>query len=102
FGDTIIKILFERGKFSPGDTEITFSVLKIYSLSLVFYSIYSIFNKIIYGARLVNSLLIITLGGILIKVILNIILVSEYQQNGLALSTSINFTFFFITSLVLI
>jgi len=67
-----------------------------------FYSIYSIFNRIIYGAKLLNSFLIITLSGILIKVILNIILVSEYHQNGLALSTSINFTFFFITSLVLI
>ncbi|MCH7963560.1 MAG: polysaccharide biosynthesis C-terminal domain-containing protein [Bacteroidetes bacterium] len=102
FGDTIINILFERGKFTSGDTEITFSVLKIYSFSLIFYSIYSIFNKIIYGAKLINSLLIITLGGILIKVILNIILVTEYQQNGLALSTSISFTFFFISSLVLI
>ena len=102
FGDTIIKILFERGKFTPGDTEITFSVLKIYSLSLVFYSIYSILNKVLYAAKLVNALLLISTIGIVIKIVLNFILVTEYQQNGLAIATSISFVFYFISSAVLI
>jgi putative peptidoglycan lipid II flippase len=102
YGDTIIKILFERGKFTSGDTEITFSVLKIYSLSLVFYSIYSILNKVLYAAKLVNALLLITTTGIIIKIVLNFMLVNEYQQNGLAIATSISFGFYFISSIVLI
>ena len=102
FGDTIIKILFERGKFTAGDTEITFSVLKIYSLSLIFYSIYSILNKVLYAAKLVNALLLITITGIVIKIVLNFILVNEYQQNGLAIATSISFIFYFFSSIILI
>jgi len=37
-GDFIIKILFERGQFSPGDSNITFSAMKFYAVSLIFYS----------------------------------------------------------------
>jgi len=102
FGDTIIKILFERGEFTAGDTDITFSVLKIYSVSLIFYSIYSILNKVLYAAKLVNALLLITVTGIVIKIVLNFILVNEYQQNGLAIATSISFIFYFFSSIILI
>ncbi len=97
FGDIIIKIFFERGKFVEDSTFITFGVLKFYSLSLVFYSVYAIFNKIFYSINAVRLLLIITISGVILKFTLNFVLVS-YQQDGLALSTSISFIFFFVTS----
>jgi putative peptidoglycan lipid II flippase len=102
FGDTIIKILFERGKFTAGDTEITFSVLKIYSLSLIFYTIYAVLNKVLYAAKLVNALLLITITGIVIKIVLNFILVTKFQQNGLAIATTISFIFYFFSSVILV
>ena len=102
YGDAILSIIFERGKFSGSNTIMTHRALIFYSLSIVFYSSYGILNKIIYSADLINKLLYITFMGIALKIILNFFLVGKYEQNGLALSTSITYLFFFISSLFLI
>jgi len=102
YGDSIIKLLFERGKFSGSDTLDTFLALKAYAFSLIFYSTYAIFNKIIYAAKFVNSLLLITVTGIVLKIALNFIFVGLWKQNGLALSTSVSYVFFFLSSFILV
>ena len=102
FGEIILKIIFERGKFSGSDTILTSNVLSFYSISLVFYAAYGIFNKLIYSAGLIKKLLFITIIGTLIKIILNFVLVENMQQMGLALSTSISYLFFFTASYFLI
>jgi len=102
YGDSIIKLLFERGKFSGSDTLDTFLALKAYAFSLIFYSTYVIFNKIIYAAKFVNSLLLITVTGIVLKILLNFIFVGLWKQNGLALSTSVSYLFFFLSSFILV
>lgn len=102
YGGDVIRLFFERGKFTLDNSIVTFNVLKLYTLSLVFYSAYTINNKIIYGARLLNQLLIITVLGIIIKIILNFLLVTKFDQYGLALSTSISYIYFFILSIYLI
>lgn len=94
YGDTLIRILFERGKFVEESTTMTFSVLKFYSISLVFYSVYAVFNKIFYSLNKIKILLGITIAGLLIKLILNFLLI-DLEQNGLALGTSISYMFFF-------
>lgn len=102
YGDGIIKVLFERGKFFESDTLDTFLALKAYAFSLIFYSTYSILNKILYAAKFVNYLLLITVAGIVLKIVLNFIFVEIWKQNGLALSTSITYLFFFLSSFILV
>jgi len=102
YGDGIIKLLFERGKFYESDTLVTFLALKAYAFSLIFYSTYAILNKILYAAKFVNSLLLITVAGIVLKIALNFIFVGLWKQNGLALSTSITYLFFFLSSFILV
>jgi putative peptidoglycan lipid II flippase len=102
YGDGIIKLLFERGKFYESDTLVTFFALKAYAFSLIFYSTYAILNKILYAAKYVNSLLLITVSGIVLKIALNFIFVGLWKQNGLALSTSITYLFFFLSSFILV
>ena len=94
YGNVILKIFFERGQFSGSDTAITYQALIFYSVSLVFYSVYSITNKTLYSAGMVKILLYITIAGILLKIILNFLLVRILEQDGLALSTSISYLFF--------
>jgi putative peptidoglycan lipid II flippase len=94
-GGDIIKIIYQRGKFSPSDTMMTADSLRYFSISLILYSIYTILNKMIYSLRLVKSLLKITLAGIFLKIGLNYLLVGPLAQNGLALSTSVSYIFFF-------
>ncbi|HEY6626546.1 MAG TPA: lipid II flippase MurJ, partial [Ignavibacteriaceae bacterium] len=99
YGDTLIKIFFERGKFVEESTAITFGVLRMYALSISFYSVYAVFNKIFYSISKARILLIITITGVLLKLFFNFLLI-DFQQDGLALSTSISFIFFFFTSYI--
>ena len=103
FGDVIIRILYERGEFSAHDSEITFSVLKIYAYSLIFYSSYAVLNKLIYSKKLIGYLLLVAVMSISLKIILNFVFVDNLKQDGLALSTTLSFSsFFFLSFLVVI
>jgi putative peptidoglycan lipid II flippase len=101
-GEELIKLVFQRGKFGQEDTIITAAALKYFSISLVFYSIYSILNKMIYSTRLIKSLLILTVIGISIKISLNYMLVGTLAQNGLALSSSLSYIFFFFAGFIIL
>jgi putative peptidoglycan lipid II flippase len=91
FGDSLIKLFYQRGSYTAQDTLLTFGILKLYTISLIFYSSYAIINKAIYGAGLVKNLLKISLIVFLIKIALNFLLVGDYKQNGLALATSVSY-----------
>jgi len=95
-GDFIIKILFERGQFNPGDSKITFRAMQFYALSLIFYSSYAGINKLAYSSGLIKELFLVALFASIIKVVLNYILVDPMKQNGLALSSSLSFLFLFL------
>jgi len=95
-GDFIIKILFERGQFNPGDSKITFRAMQFYALSLIYYSSYAGINKLAYSSGLIKELFLVALFASIIKVVLNYILVDPMKQNGLALSSSLSFLFLFL------
>jgi putative peptidoglycan lipid II flippase len=102
YGDEIIKILFERGNFNQANSIMTYRLTKILALSLIFYSSYSVANKLIYSINQVKPLLWLTSIGLLLKVVLNIVLVKDLKQNGLAISTVISYIFFFIGAIYII
>lgn len=102
FGQTIIKLLLERGEFVQSDTELTFNLLKIYTVGLLFYSTYSLYNKILYSAKLVWHLVLITTIGLVIKIGMNIVLVNFYKQFGLAISTTCSHIIMFLVANYLI
>ncbi|NNG26286.1 MAG: oligosaccharide flippase family protein, partial [Ignavibacteriaceae bacterium] len=102
FGDFLIRMLYERGEFSSHDSKMTYSVLKIYTFSLIFYSSYAVLNKLIYSKKLIGYLLLIAVISISLKIILNFVFVDNFQQNGLALSSTLSYTSFFIFSFILV
>ncbi len=102
FGDLIVAAFYKGGKFTAADCVTTFNVLRIFSISLLFYSAYAILNKVLYGINEIKFLLILTAGGIFIKILLNFILVKFMKQSGLALSTAITYILFFAGSLLFI
>lgn len=61
----------------------------------------AVFNKIFYSINQAKLLLLITVSGVILKFVLNFLFVG-FQQEGLALSTSISFIFFFVVSYVLL
>jgi putative peptidoglycan lipid II flippase len=100
--EPIIKVIFERGNFSPEGTTMTAEVLQFYGLSLIFYAVYTIMNKILYSTELVKQLLFMTIFGIIIKLAFNFILVGSMKQSGLALGTSLSYLSFLFFSFILI
>lgn len=102
YGDEIIKIIFQRGNFTGSDTIVTYKLLINYSFGIVFISTQGILTKVIYGANLIRELLLITIIGVIIKFLLNIILVRVNPGEGLALSTSLTYVFFLISEFYLV
>jgi len=99
-GDMLLKIFYQRGAFNTNSTLITFNTLKYYLLSLVFYSSYLILVKLYYSKGMYKEIMIFSVAAAVIKIIMNIVLVSGLLQNGLALSTSIVYLFLFLVSLL--
>ena len=90
-GDFIIRIFFQHGKFNLRDTNVTYGVLKMYTISLVFYSAYALINKMVYSAGLIKQLLIISFFLLATKIVLNFLLVNSLKQDGLALSSALSY-----------
>lgn len=93
FGADLIRLFYERGKFLSSDTFITSEVLKLYTISLVFYSTYLIAIKLLYSISKYKVVLYLSFSALLIKIFMNLLFVKNYFQNGLAISTSIVFLF---------
>ncbi len=102
YGNTLLGLVFERGNFSTNETRITSQVLSYYSLGIVFYAVYAVINKLFYSSSMLKSLFYISVVGIIVKVMINFILVNLMAQNGLALGTTISYTFFFLVSITTI
>lgn len=98
YGEVIVRLLFQRGEFDAGATEMTSQVLVYLTYGLVFYALYSTLNRVCYGIGRAKFLFIITLVAIPIKWALNHLFLGALAQNGLALSTAITYTFLFIST----
>jgi putative peptidoglycan lipid II flippase len=101
WGDFFLKLFYERGAFKSTDTDITYTALKYYSLSLVFYSTYLIVVKLLYSLNEYYKVLIISIIAFLLKVLFNFLFIGSMEQNGLALSTSLIYLFLFVTGFYL-
>ena len=96
FGDIITKLFYQRGEFNANDTLVTFNILRIYAFSLIFYSAYSVINKLLYGINAVKFLAVISIIGLSTKILLSFVLVNNFKQNGLAISTAVSYTLIFL------
>lgn len=98
FGDTIVQILFQRGKFSIYDTVQTKELLMVLSASLIFYSIYSILNKLLYSFGYLKQLLICSISVLIIKYLIVSLFINQLQEKILALSTSVSYLILFLAA----
>jgi putative peptidoglycan lipid II flippase len=102
YAQPIIEVFFYRGAFNESDVFMTAEVLKIFGFSLVFFAVYAIINKLLFGISAVKWLLLSSLVVIIIKIFASFLLVEKYQQNGLAAASSISFFSYFIFGLAIV
>ncbi len=85
----IIKLLFERYNFSPGDTEKVAYILLFHSLGLIFFGLLMILNRIFYAFKNVKTPLKVAGLSIIVNLILDWVFIKFIGVGGLALSTSL-------------
>ena len=102
WGDFFIQLFYQRGKFTAADTFLTHRILQYYAVSLVFFSSYLVIVKLLYSVNKYKNVLIISVIAFVLKIIFNFTFVNTWQQNGLALSTSLVYIFLFIVGSFLV
>jgi putative peptidoglycan lipid II flippase len=85
----IVRVIFERGAFTPMDTAATAAALQFYAIGLVGYSIVRIASPVFYALGQSRTPVIISAVTVLTNVVLNLALVRVMGYRGLALGTSI-------------
>jgi putative peptidoglycan lipid II flippase len=87
-GQPIIRMIYERGDFSPFDTQQTAAALAFYALGLAGYAAVRVLAPAFYALDDTRTPMTISLTSIATNYVLNWMLVSRYGHRGLALSTS--------------
>jgi putative peptidoglycan lipid II flippase len=88
--EPIVRVLLERGRFTPADTLATAAALQFYSIGLVGYSVVRIVSPIFYALGHNRTPVIVSMGVVLVNAVLNYLLVhTSFSYRGLALGTSI-------------
>ncbi len=99
-GDICVKVLYERGAFTPADTAMTTRALIGYSLGLVFYALSISFVRIFNAMHDMKTPALIGISSIIINAIIASILMVPLKNLGIALATSIvslyNFIFLYV------
>jgi putative peptidoglycan lipid II flippase len=87
--EPIVRLLFERGRFTPADTVATAAALQFYALGLVGYSVVRILSPVFYALGRNRTPVIVSVVAVLVNAALNYALVHVLGYRGLALGTSI-------------
>jgi putative peptidoglycan lipid II flippase len=89
FGKFIIKILFEHGKFSLVQTNLTYQALAFYSIGLIAYSTTRVLTAVYHAMQNTKIPLYISIISLIINFLLCIILMNYLGVGGIALASSI-------------
>lgn len=84
----IVRLLFERGQFGPGDTEIVSQVLVYYAFNLPFYVAFLVMMKLLSSMRENVTAIWFTGGGLMLNILLNYVLSKYMGAPGIGLATS--------------
>lgn len=91
-GQPIVRLLFERGYFNPGDTRMTATALVIYAAGLLSFAWVKVCVTGFYAVQNTRTPVLIATGSMLFNILLNFALVGPLGYAGLALATTIAYT----------
>ncbi len=88
-GDTLVKLLYERGAFTAKDTLMTYRALLGYSIGLIFYALSLSFVRVFNARHDMKTPAIVGLTSIGLNALLAYLLMKPLGNLGIALATSI-------------
>jgi len=98
----LVRLLFERGEFSPIDTEQTATAVLFYAVGLIAFVWVKVLVSGFYAVKDTKTPVIVASTSMLLNILLNCVLVGPLGYKGLALATTISFTINFILLYVLL
>jgi putative peptidoglycan lipid II flippase len=87
--EPIVRVIFERGNFTPADTLATASALRFYAIGLLGYSVVRIVSPVFYALGRSRTPVMVSAGSVVVNAALNLALVQVLGFRGLALGTSL-------------
>ncbi len=87
-GRPIVALIYQRGDFTPFDTDRTAATLGCYAVGLAGYSAIKILAPAFYALGDARTPMLVSLLSIAANFVLNWVLVGAFEERGLALSTS--------------
>lgn len=94
--ELIVQLLFQRGSFTPEDTQVVTQIQSLYALQIPFYIADIFVVKLITAMRLNQILMWVSVFNLLINVVLNYLFMQWIGVSGIALSTSCVYLFSFL------
>jgi len=88
-GVPIVRVIFERGRFLPSDTEAVAMALMGYAPGLVGYSAVKVLSPTFYALRDSRTPVIVSVTAVLMNAVLNILLARAFGFPGLSLGTAL-------------
>lgn len=88
-GESIVKVLYEHGKFSPQDTVETAKTLMALASGLPAYIMIKIFSTSFFAQEDTKTPVLVAVGAVVINVLLNLLLIKPLAHVGLGLATSL-------------
>ena len=85
----IVRVIFERGAFTPADTAATAAALQFYAIGLIGYSVVRITSPVFYALGQSRTPVAVSVATVLLNAALNLWLVQVMGYRGLALGTSV-------------
>lgn len=92
FGEPIVRLLFERGDWTPAQTELTVGALSIYSLGLLAFAWIKVGVTGFFCVGDTKTPVIVASASMLLNILLNVAMVKPLGYRGLALATVISYT----------
>jgi putative peptidoglycan lipid II flippase len=86
----IVALLFERGRFTPADTDATAAALVCYAVGLAGYSIVKVATPTFYAIGESRTPVVVSTVIVVVNAVLNVLMVRRFGYTGLAIGTSIS------------
>jgi putative peptidoglycan lipid II flippase len=89
FSDDLVRLIFERGQFSAGDTALVSKVQALFAMQVPVFVVGVFFARVISSMGRNDLLLYITIASVTSNALLNYVLMQFIGVAGIALSTSV-------------
>ncbi|PFA67465.1 murein biosynthesis protein MurJ [Bacillus sp. AFS015802] len=101
-GEEALSFIYERGKFTAGDTANTYTALVLYLPLIVTQGLQFIVSKSLYAQGKTGIVFRISVTTIVVNLILNFLLVDRYGYPALAVASSVVSVYYLIVSSVVV